>query len=64
MDDYEIRVVSKIDEAGETYWTAFYPAIPGCVGGGITAEEAISEAKENLDIYLEYLAHEKGGYEK
>ena len=55
MNKYEIRVIPKEDVEGKTYWTAFYPAIEGCVGGGETAEEAIREAEENLEFFLEYL---------
>ncbi len=58
MANYEIRVIPKIDASGETYWTAYFPAVDGCVGGGSTEEEAIVEAKENLEIYLEYLESE------
>lgn len=58
MKNYEIRVFPKVAEDGSTYWTACYPSIPGCVGGGDTVEEAICEAKENLDVYLEYLEEE------
>ena len=58
MANYEIRVIPKVDASGATYWTAFFPAIDGCVGGGSTAEEAIREAEENLEIYLEYLESE------
>lgn len=59
MNNYEIRVIPKVDASGKTYWTAFYPAVEGCVGGGDTVEEAIKEAEENLDIFLEYLKEEK-----
>lgn len=55
MNNYEIRVVPKLDIEGNTYWTAFYPAIDGCVGGGVTPEDAIEEAQENLEIYLNYM---------
>lgn len=59
MSDYEVRIVPKKDCDGLTYWTAFYPAIKAVVGGGDTPEEAIKEAQENLDVYLEYLKEEK-----
>ena len=59
MNNYEIRVIPKVDAEGKTYWTAFYPAIDGCVGGGDTAEEAIKEAAENLECFLAYLKEEK-----
>lgn len=58
MANYEIRVIPKVDASGATYWTASFPAVDGCVGGGSTAEEAIREAEENLQIYLEYLNSE------
>ena len=58
MNKYEIRVISNQDNDGDTYWTAFFPAIEGCVGGGSTAEEAIKEANENLEVFLEYLLSE------
>ena len=59
MNNYEIRVIPKVDASGKTYWTAFYPAVEGCVGGGDTVEEAIREAEENLGVFLEYLKEEK-----
>ncbi len=59
MYNYEIRVVPKKDCEGNIYWTAFYPAIEGCVGGGESLEEAVADAKENLEIFLEYLKDEK-----
>ena len=59
MKHYEIRVIPKVDASGKNYWTAFQPAVEGCVGGGDTVEEAIKEAEENLGIFLEYLKEEK-----
>lgn len=55
MNKYEIRVIPKTDADGDLYWTAFFPDVEGCVGGGETAEEAIKEAQENLEIFLQYL---------
>ena len=37
-------------------WCAEFPDVKGCVGGGNTAEEAVREAYENLDFYLDSLA--------
>ena len=59
MKNYEIRVFPKLADDGSTYWTACYPSVPGCVGGGDTVEEAISDAQENLQVYLEFLQEEK-----
>lgn len=55
MNKYEIRVVPKTDADGDMYWTAYFPNVEGCVGGGATAEEAICEAQENLEVFLQYL---------
>ena len=59
MKNYEVRVYPKKAEDGSTYWTAMYPSVPGCIGGGDTPEEAIIEAQENLEVSLEYLEDEK-----
>ncbi len=58
MTNYEIRVIPQTDDKGKEYWTAFFPAVEGVVGGGDTPEEAIQEARENLAVFLEYLAEE------
>lgn len=55
MLNYELKVFPKRDENGKTYWTALFPRINGCVGGGDTPEEAIKAAEENLEIYIEFL---------
>lgn len=57
--NYEIRLIPKQDSDGDTYWTAYFPAIPECVGGGDTPTEAMNEAYENLEIYLDYLKSQK-----
>ena len=56
--NYEIKIVPKLDNEGKTYWTAYYPEVEGVVGGGDTPQEAMLEAEENLNFYLEYL-HEQ-----
>lgn len=58
MNNYEIRVIPKVSADGKTYWTASYPSIPDCVGGGYTADEAVKAAEENLAFYLECLEEE------
>lgn len=55
MLNYEIKVFPKKDENEKTYWTALFPQIKGCVGGGDTPEEAIKAAEENLEVYIEFL---------
>ncbi len=58
MKNYEMRVFPKKADDGTAYWTATFPSIPGCIGGGDTPEEAMNEAQENLEIYLEFLKDE------
>lgn len=58
MKNYEMRVFPKKADDGTTYWTATFPSVPGCIGGGDTPEEAMNEAQENLEIYLEFLKDE------
>ena len=36
-------------------WTAEVPALPGCVSEGETPEEALRNAKEAIEAYLEAL---------
>nr|MBQ4318646.1 type II toxin-antitoxin system HicB family antitoxin [Clostridia bacterium] len=55
MKDYEIKIVPGKDASGNIYWTASFPAVDGCIGGGDTPESAVKEAYENLEVYLEYL---------
>ena len=54
MKDYEIRVIPHKDDHGDTYWTASFPEIDGCVGGGDTPEEAVAEALKNLEFFSGY----------
>ena len=61
MNNFELRLVRKEDANGHLYWSAFFPAVNDCVGGGETYEEAINEAYNNLEIYLDYL--KENGFE-
>ncbi len=58
MNQYKMEIFSDIADDGTTYWTVRFPAVPNCVGGGDTPEEAIEEAQENLAAHLEYLSGE------
>ncbi len=58
MKKYKMEIIPNIAEDGSTYWTVKFPAISGCVGCGDTPEEAIAEANENLEDYLDYLKEE------
>ena len=54
VNGYELQVRQYTDNGGGVYYTAFFPSISGCVGGGDTPEEAISEAMENYEVFLAY----------
>ncbi len=40
-------------------WIIEYPDLEGVLGGGITYEEALIEAKDNKEIYLSFLRENK-----
>lgn len=52
--NYPVHLFSVQTNSGYE-WVARYPDILGCVGGGDTPEEALAEAKINLEVYLESL---------
>jgi predicted RNase H-like HicB family nuclease len=45
-------VLEQQDEGGDT---VYVPALPGCVSQGETTEEALSNIKEAIEVYLESL---------
>lgn len=52
--ELEYRVVLSRDEEGN--WLVSVPAIPGCHTWGSTREEALSNAREAIEVCLESLA--------
>ena len=46
-----LRVVLEPSEEGG--YTVFVPALPGCISEGDTAEEALANIKEAIELYLE-----------
>lgn len=38
---------------GKTEWATEYPSLPYLVGGGDSPEEAVKEAEENKQVYIE-----------
>ncbi|MDJ0903156.1 MAG: type II toxin-antitoxin system HicB family antitoxin [Xenococcus sp. MO_188.B8] len=40
------------------YWVAQCPSLPPCISQGKTKEEAISNIKEAIELYLEVLQEE------
>jgi predicted RNase H-like HicB family nuclease len=43
-------VLEPSDEGG---YTAYVPSLPGCISEGDTREQAISNIKEAIELYLE-----------
>jgi predicted RNase H-like HicB family nuclease len=44
-------VLERDDESGE--WAAWCPELPGCTSAGETEEEALSNIREAIELYLE-----------
>jgi predicted RNase H-like HicB family nuclease len=40
------------------FWIAECPSLPGCISQGETREEAVSNIREAIDLYLEVLAED------
>ena len=53
-NNYRINIYPITAEDGSVSWGASFPDFSCVVGGGNTPEEALKEAYENLDIYLEF----------
>jgi len=47
------KVVLEPQEEGG--YTVYVPSLPGCVSQGETAEEAVANVKEAIEVYLESL---------
>jgi len=45
------QVVISPDEDG--YWVVACPSLPGCISQGKTKEEAITNIKEAIELYIE-----------
>ena len=50
--DYEVEKISN-DKTGSEFYVAISKSLRGCVGQGVTAEEAIAELEENERVWLE-----------
>jgi predicted RNase H-like HicB family nuclease len=37
------------------YWIAECPSLPGCISQGTTREEAVTNIREAIDLYIEAL---------
>jgi len=39
----------------DNFWIAECPSLPGCISQGVSREEAISNIKEAIELYIEAL---------
>lgn len=51
-------VLEPSDEGG---YTAFVPSLPGCISEGDTAEQAIANLREAIELYLEPVEDDLAG---
>jgi len=56
--EHNINVSFKKDVSGNTYFTAYFTDLDGCIGGGAAPKEAIDDANKNRRIFLSYLKQE------
>lgn len=59
VKNYPMRIYTD-ESAGGLEWIAEYPDLPGCIGVGDTAAEAIAEAEINKGLWIE-AAEKMGG---
>jgi len=52
---YTIILQPETDPEFEGYYNASVPALPGCFSYGTTRDEALSNVKEAIELYLEEL---------
>lgn len=53
MSDFRFRVLIFQDEDG--IFVAEVPALPGCISQGSTRQEALANAREAIELYIESL---------
>ena len=53
MSDFRFRVLIVQDEDG--IFVAEVPALPGCISQGSTRQEALANAREAIELYIESL---------
>jgi predicted RNase H-like HicB family nuclease len=49
--DMKLKVI--LEPSDEGGYTAIVPALPGCISEGDSREEALSNIKEAMELYLE-----------
>jgi predicted RNase H-like HicB family nuclease len=51
MEKMRIKVI--LEESDDGGYTVYVPSLPGCISEGETAEEALTNIKEAIELYLE-----------
>jgi len=54
----KLRVV--LEPSDEGGYTAYVPSLPGCVSEGDTKEEALTNIREAIELYLEAVDDDMG----
>lgn len=52
---YTVILQAEADPEFQGYYNVIVPALPGCFTYGATREEALSNAREAIELYLEDL---------
>ena len=48
-----MRLTVILEPSDEGGFTAYVPALPGCISEGETTEEALANIREAIELYLE-----------
>lgn len=48
-----MRIKVILEESDDGGYTVYVPWLPGCISEGKTAEEALTNIKESIELYLE-----------
>lgn len=48
-----MRIQVILEPSDEGGYTAYVPALPGCISEGETVDEAMANVREAIDLYLE-----------
>lgn len=51
-------VLLTVETTDGSEWVAEFPDLPGCCGGGQTAEEAVVDANDNKEAYIRALVED------
>lgn len=58
-----MRLKVLLEPSDEGGYTAYVPSLPGCISEGETAEEAMANLREAIELYLEPVEDDLAGRE-